>query len=196
MPYCFLDLETTGLDPDKDEILEISWMFTDSRFNVTYMPRTFLVSQRDWQTTWNLIRTNPVVEKMHSESGLLAALANEDVEKVSLDDIYFALERDLARESVGGLIHLAGRSVHFDKGMLLSEDFETLFDDSQPVSFHHRMLDISAVNLFLASSGVETQHLQVVNNSPHRAMHDILADVQYMKNVSGYVREIFEEVAA
>lgn len=196
MTYCFLDIETTGLDPDVDEILEISWMFTDDRFNVTYMPRTFLVEQRDWTRTWRRLNDNKIVYDMHTESGLLAALANDEVGKFSLDAIYDQLSSDLARESVSGLIHLSGRSVHFDKGMLLSADFDALFDDSQPVSFHHRMLDISAINLFLASSGVDTQHLQVVNNSPHRAMHDILADVQYMKNISGYVREIFEEVTA
>ena len=57
MTYCFLDIETTGLDPRRDLMLEISWLFTDSRFNVTYMPRTFLVEQDDWQATWrNWIR--------------------------------------------------------------------------------------------------------------------------------------------
>ena len=34
MTYCFLDLETTGLEPDADTILEIAWVFTDKHFNV------------------------------------------------------------------------------------------------------------------------------------------------------------------
>ena len=189
MTYCFLDIETTGLDPCRDLMLEISWLFTDSRFNVTYMPRTFLVEQDDWQATWRQLNQNEVVRKMHSESGLLAALANDEVEKTSLDDIYHQLESDLGRETLGGLVNLAGRSVHFDKGILLANDFSVLFDDSQRVSFHHRMLDLSAVNLFLASAGVDLHRLQVVNQIPHRAMHDIMADVQYAQNLREYIAE-------
>ena len=189
MTYCFLDIETTGLDPRRDLMLEISWLFTDSRFNVTYMPRTFLVEQDDWQATWRQLNQNEVVHKMHSESGLLAALANDEVEKTSLDDIYHQLESDLGRETLGGLVNLAGRSVHFDKGILLANDFSVLFDDSQRVSFHHRMLDLSAVNLFLASAGVDLHHLQVVNQIPHRAMHDIMADVQYAQNLREFIAE-------
>lgn len=189
MTYCFLDTETTGLDEKNDKMLEISWMFTDQQFNVTYMPRTFLIEQEDWQHTWNRLNSSEVVHKMHTESGLLAALANDEVEKTPLDKVYEILSRDLTREYPHGLIYLAGRSVHFDKKFLLAEEFDLLFDDSQPVSFNHRMLDLSAVNLFLASAGVDTQHLQVVNNLPHRAMHDIMADVQYAKNLREYIGE-------
>lgn len=189
MTYCFLDVETTGLDEEADKMLEISWMFTDPQFSVTYMPRTFLIDQDYWEYTWSRINGNKVIYDMHTESGLLAALANDEVEKTSTEKIFETLKRDLARESVNGLIHLAGRSVHFDKKFLLTEGFDLLFDDSQPVSFHHRMLDLSAVNLFLASAGIDTQHLQVVNNLPHRAMHDIMADVQYAKNLREYIGE-------
>ena len=51
------------------------------------------------------------------------------------------------------------------------------------------MLDLSAVNLFLASAGVDLQHLQVVNQIPHRAMHDIMADVQYAQNLREFIAE-------
>lgn len=189
MTYCFLDIETTGLDPLRDKILEISWMFTDDQFNVTYMPRTFLVDQEDWQGTWHKLNSNMVVYNMHAMTGLLAALANDDTEKTTLDDIYDRLNSDLKRESINGVIHLAGRSVHFDKSFLIANSFHALFDDSLKDSFHHRMLDLSAVNLMLASAGVDIEHLQIINSLPHRAMHDIMADVQYAKNL----RELLAE---
>lgn len=185
MTYCFLDIETTGLDPNTDEILEIAWVFTDDQFNMASAPQSFLVDHEasTWSTVWNRINDNEYVKSMHTASGLLADLANPDKPKLSLDDVYHRLEDQLSERSVDGLTHLAGRSVHFDKSFLLAESFDVLFDDSQPISFHHRMLDLSAVNLMLASCGIDTSEIQVVNLKPHRAIHDAMSDVSYARNI-------------
>lgn len=185
MTYCFLDIETTGLDPLKDEILEVAWVFTDDQFNMASAPQNFLIKHEAeiWANGWDRINGNEYVKTMHAESRLLAELANPDKPKHSLDDVYHRLEQQLAERSVEGLTHLAGRSVHFDKSFLLAESFDVLFDDSQPISFHHRMLDLSAVNLMLASSGIDTSEIQVVNLNPHRAIHDVMADISYARNI-------------
>lgn len=185
MTYCFLDTETTGLDENIDEILEIAWVFTDDRFNMASAPQTYLIDLDEtcWAVAWSRINDNEYVKKMHTDNGLLADLANPDKPKHSLDSIYDRLSRDLADRSLDEPIYLAGRSVHFDKKFLLAESFNPLFDDSQPVSFHHRMLDISAVNLMLASCGIDTSEIQAVNLKPHRAIHDVVADVSYARNI-------------
>jgi len=185
MTYCFLDIETTGLDPLKDEILEVAWSFTDDYFNLASAPQNFLIEHEAdaWANAWYRINGNEYVKAMHTDSGLLAELVNPDKPKHSLDDIYHRLEDQLSDLSVQGIVYLAGRSVHFDKSFLLAEDFDALFDDSQPISFHHRMLDLSAVNLMLASSGIDTSEIQVVNLKPHRAIHDVMADISYARNI-------------
>lgn len=191
MTYCFLDLETTGLEPDADTILEIAWVFTDKHFDLIAPMKSFLVKQRAWDSTWHRLNENDVVHKMHSESGLLAALANKDAEVHDLDDIYRYLEKDLSREGSYGRVHLSGRSVHFDKSFLLAEDFDVLFDDSLSASFYHRMLDLSSVKLMLESAGVDPQQFEVEPiGTVHRAGDDVMNDVLYARSLRSYIEAV------
>lgn len=183
--FCFLDIETTGLDPDKDSILEIAWIFTDEAFSPMSIA-SFLIDHDElgWADVWNRINDNDFIKKMHTESGLLSQLANPDAKKHSLDYVFDVLEDCIRRESVFGLVHLAGRSVHFDKSFLLANDFGVLFDDSQPVSFHHRMLDLTSVKLMLGSAGVDAEAFQgEALHAPHRALNDVKNDVNLARNL-------------
>ena len=183
MTYCFLDIETTGLDPKKDEILEIAWSFTDDQFQPLDEGKSYLISP-NWGEIRNRLNGSSFVEKMHTDSGLLASLANDDLKKHDLDEVWFDLRDDLMAHSANGLIHLAGRSVHFDKSFLMEQGFDSLFDDSQPVSFHHRMFDISAVKLFLDGVSIDSKQFDVVNEQPHRALADVQGDIGWSVNAS------------
>lgn len=187
MTYCFLDIETTGLDPDVDEILEVAWRFTDDHFQNAGLGVSYLVEQRDWNRTWRQLNGNEFVHKMHADSGLLAELANDETTKHTLDEVYDLLTTDIRLLSVGGLIHMAGRSIHFDRDFLIANDFTPLFDDQQPVSFHHRVLDLSSVSMMLTSSGVDTTPLQTVVAKPHRALEDVNGDIEYARNIRGFI---------
>lgn len=187
--FYFLDIETTGLDENQDEILEVAYVVTDEGFNLLY-EREFLIEQEPhWEKTWSRINDNKVVRHMHTASGLLADLANDDKPKTTLDDVYDILERDLRRDSYYGKNILAGRSVHFDKSFLIANDFSVLFDDSQPASFFHRMLDLSAVKVMLEASGIDPSRFEVTNSRPHRAIDDVKADILYAQNISHYLKE-------
>jgi len=186
MTYCFLDIETTGLDENRDRILEIAWVFTDKDFSMLSNAQ-FLVEQANWADSWSRINVNEIVANMHSQSGLLAALANDDLPKTDLDDIYLHLASELEDASrFGEPIHLAGRSVHFDKGFLVANNFDTLFNDKFSNNFHHRMLDISSVKLMLESSGVDTKQFEVESAGAHRAMNDVLGDIGYARNLQSF----------
>lgn len=189
MTYCFLDIETTGLDPNKDEVLEVAWSFTDDTFTALDEGKTYLV-QPSWDRAWNRINSNDIIKKMHTNSGLLAALANPDLLSYDMGEVWFDLRDDLDMHSTNGLIHLAGRSVHFDKSFLLANNFEDLFDDSQPVSFHHRMFDISAIKLFLDSVGIDSKQFDVVNEQPHRALADVQGDIGWATNAKQFVIDV------
>lgn len=188
--FCFLDIETTGLDPREDQILEVAYAFTNEHFQILNS-QSFLVEQDNWDTTWRKLNDNKVVYDMHTKSGLLASLSNDDTEKTTLDDIYHALEDDLSKATLFGPAHLSGRSIHFDKSFLLAFDFDMLFDDSQRISFHHRMLDLSAVKMMLELSGLDPKPFEAVNPNPHRAICDVMADVQYAQNLSSHLKGVF-----
>ena len=62
-----MDLEMTGLDPDKDVIVEIATLVTDDELNVVEEGPSLVIHQSDAI----LATMNQVVVDMHTKSGLL-----------------------------------------------------------------------------------------------------------------------------
>lgn len=179
MSHIFLDVETSGLDPNRDKILEIAWVLTDRRFNAIGVPQTFLVDleDADWSEAWSRINSTKVVEDMHTKSGLLRDINDPYAKFTDLDTIYQKLQDDvLFGNSLDGKVYLTGRSVHFDRAMLLAHNFDGLFDtDGSERLFHHRMLDLSSVKIMAEAAGIEVE--EGINMNPHRAMADVMGDV-------------------
>lgn len=166
--FAFVDLETTGLDPDSDSIIEIAWAFTDEAFNVVGTPTTFLVMpERGW---FSLGSADQAVRDMHSKSGLMDDLMRSDA--VDLDGVAEQMRAQLATLPGHTALHLAGFSVHFDRAFLAANGFRSLLGDW----FHHRHLDLSAVKLLLDAVGVPYE--KPVNERPHRALADVFESIE------------------
>ena len=77
--FAFLDIETTGLSPDDDHILEIAWLLTDSKLEALTPLRSHISehSQGEWQYIWSQLQSNEPVRHMHQESGLLDAIRSQ-----------------------------------------------------------------------------------------------------------------------
>lgn len=162
--FVWIDLETTGLNPDSDEIVEVAWFFSDN-WEWFSFPQSCLVTPT--KQGWELLKQQPV-NQMHTDSGLIADLATkdtlliEDVEDQILEDI----EKYATKYDVNDII-LAGSSVHFDRGFIATE-MQRL---DQRLSYRH--FDVSTLRMFFDGLGY-WELSERDKPSKHRAKHDIV----------------------
>lgn len=175
MKLCWLDLETTGLDPKTDRVLEMAFCWAE-------LERPFDVgSTRQWvfqykPTAEDLGRLHPKVLAMHTGSGLLASCA-----------IASALLRDVSEElaleipdvaDVDQKPVLAGSSVHFDHGFL--KQHAPLLASR----FSHRHYDVSAIKLFCRGMGMP----KLPRAEAHRAAADVVESIDHARTCENWIR--------
>lgn len=172
----WIDIETSGLDPNKDTILEVAVMVSDFsnpfdihplyhavlNFNVT-PPEP--IGYRDGRP----YKMDGTVWEMHTKNGLFSECSNsklriEDAEKVLLDLI--PEEQDRKERPI-----LAGSTVHFDRSFL-KVHMPTLEQ-----RFIHRHFDVSSIKLLCQSLGMR----EILKAEAHRAKDDILESVAHAK---------------
>lgn len=137
----WLDVETTGLLPDKDVILEVGVRITDIEGN-NIDEVTSIVWDQDW--SWKLAR-NEAVFNMHAASGLVDEL--NDLTKRSDRDMYNAymvsagmhkwIAERLGEDNLG-VLPMAGNSVHYDRSFVAVHMPKLL------TAWHYRNLDMSS----------------------------------------------------
>lgn len=175
-----LDIETTGLDPDEDFILEIAWQVLGEGLNPRSDAQSYIVDhESDWAGVFHALRHAPtVVRTMHANSGLSADLLSSGVgDTATLAAIAQRITEDLrvATSSLGSdtKIHLMGFSPQFDKSFLAQKSaFDSLLSESTYTGLNHRMFDLSSVKIAYDVAGLDLPG-DWVNDKPHRAINDI-----------------------
>ena len=198
MIWC--DLETTGLDPKKDCMLEVAIVLTDKNLNELMHYHRLIKSPCSFDTLVGMMPYE--VLKMHMESGLLGEL-NEQY-KLHKDSEYRselatpkALAEDLGQicerasiwedHKVSRRPPLAGSTIGFDRSFLVSH----LGHGWVSHYLSHRSIDVSSIRE-LAERWAPT----VFENRPkdiekkHRATGDVLASIDMLRYfvASGFVR--------
>lgn len=186
----WLDLETEGLDPSADRILEVAWKFTNQNLQAISHTKSEVV----WWDEYALDtrRWHEVVLEMHTDSGLLKALNQKD-QCVPLGDIEQAIMRQVKaiaeQDKAGGpktIFQLAGASVHFDKSFL-KVDMPDLHE-----LLHHRVYDTSTLKTFFESAGMDHA---IVNQGQHRAANDLRECLEVARQYRTHVRAQAQAIA-
>jgi oligoribonuclease len=162
--FVFIDLETTGLDPVYDEILEVGIVIASDEFEIISC-----FSVQVWSpTARSKLVTNDFVWKMHIKNGLVDACEEKGVPvEVAEEDIL----RRLDEYSWDPNIPMGGNGVHFDRAFL------KVYMPKLHDWFHYRNLDVSPFKQLHAMIQPETLNL---GNEDHRALPDAIEDVQQM----------------
>lgn len=174
--FAWLDLETTGLNPQKDHILEIAVVVTDAQLNQIDSFES-VVANREY------LSINPFVTKMHLNSGLFNSLqqAALNYQAISVDDIQNQLVSFLRKYPP---LILAGLSVHFDKEFLRAH-MPAVFG-----LFSHKLFDASTLKMAARAWGPDMPEYDFGGNQPaHRATADCLEAIEVARH---YKRILFD----
>jgi len=173
----WLDLEMTGLDPDKERIIEIAILITDENLAVLAEGPDLIVHQeQDFLSamdTWN--------RKHHGESGLLEKVRATKVSEAEAEDRVMAF---LQANIPAGKVPLAGNSIHQDRAFLAR--YMPRIDRF----FHYRNIDVSTVKELAMRWFPEAFSRRPRKKQAHRAMDDILESIAELRF---YREAIFKE---
>lgn len=128
----WIDLEMTGLDPNKERIIEIATIVTDCDLNVieegpvmaVNQPTALLDAMDEWCT------------RTHGASGLTQRVIDS---KVTVAEAEAATLAFLRRHIAEGASPMCGNSVHQDRRFMVNEMPEL------EAFFHYRNLDVSTL---------------------------------------------------
>lgn len=181
----WVDIETTGLEPDQGRPLEIGVMVT--------RPDLFIVSQQHFFVgpvpTEEEIATWPeAVQKMHADSNLLRAMRIQRMlagQMPSAEEVDFYLFDWLSRSYPEGNLMLAGSSVEFDRRWMKAHFPKTA------ALFHYRAADVSAMRELLRRwfpTFDKDMESAPEPSKKHRSMSDLLDSLELAAFMQGYVK--------
>lgn len=157
----WVDLEMTGLDPQKDEICEIAVVVTDAQLTVKDVGIDLLVRPSDAA----LERMNDQVRKLHTKSGLLEELTQATRTVGEAEREVLAYIQQHVKEPMS--TPLCGNSIGVDRGFL------ACYMPSVNEFLHYRNIDVSSIKELCRRWYPEVFAQAPKKKEAHRAMDDI-----------------------
>jgi oligoribonuclease len=175
-----MDLEMTGLDVDRDVIVEIATLITDDELTVVAEGPDLVVSA----TPEQLATMGDFVRDMHTKSGLLSAI---EASTTSLEEAATAtLDFIRAHVAEPRTVPLAGNSIGTDRRFLAAQ--MPAIEDY----LHYRSVDVSTVKELVRRWYPEVAKAAPDKTGGHRAMDDIRESVA---ELTYYRQTVFQPTA-
>jgi oligoribonuclease len=165
----WIDCEMTGLDLQRDALIEVAVVVTDADLNllddgldvVIHAPGELLDSMV------------PVVRDMHAASGLTELVRSSTVTMAEAEKL--VLDYIVAHVPQRGVAPLCGNSIATDRNFL-ARDMPALDDH-----LHYRMIDVSSVKELARRWYPRVYWAQPAKGLSHRALADIRESVQELR---------------
>jgi len=178
----WMDLEMTGLDPERHVIVEIATLVTDDDLNIVAEGPDLVIFQPDEA----LSEMDDFVTNMHTTSGLLelikaSTVSHDDAMQQTLDFIKLHSPEPMK-------IPLCGNSIRTDRTFLAKymPDIENWL--------HYRCVDVSTVKELVKRWNPGLEHARPKSEGiTHRAMDDICNSVAELKFYRDKVFRTVEE---
>ena len=169
----WLDMEMTGLDPDKDRIIELAMVITNSQLEIVAESAVWVVHQSDaildGMDDWN--------KKTHGKSGLIDKVKTSVLGETEVE----AQAHDFLKRYVP-----AGKSPMCGNSICQDRRFMARYMPKLEAYFHYRNLDVSTLKELCKRWAPEIAK-GVKKGGKHEALADIYESIEELK----YYRESF-----
>ena len=169
----WIDMEMTGLVPERDRIIEVALIVTDARLQTVAEAPVWVVHQDDAvlaaMDSWN--------QSTHGKSGLIEKVKASTLDEAAVESAALAF---LAQHVGPKMSPMCGNSICQDRRVLARwmprlEDW-----------FHYRNLDVSTLKEL-----VRRWKPELMKGIPKEGKHEALADVMESIQELAYYREHF-----
>ncbi len=165
----WIDCEMSGLNVEKEVIIECAAIVTDLNFNevenyhsVIRQPQHYITNMDDWN------------KKHHKESGLIDQIPNGKDPSMVEEELCHMLDKHFPKERAV----LAGNSIAQDR-LFIDRYFKTF-----SAKLHYRMLDVTSWKIIFK----DKYKITYEKKNSHRALDDIYESINELKYYLSYLR--------
>lgn len=177
-PLVWVDMEMSGLVPERDRIIEVAIVVTDGDLNTIAEAPVWVVHQADevldGMDSWN--------KATHGKSGLIDKVRASKFTEAEVEEAILAFLKPLVP---AGTAPLAGNTVHQDRRFMAR--YMPAFESY----LHYRIVDVSTLKEL-----ARRWRPDVVTSLVKEAKHEALADVYDSINELRHYREHFLRLEA
>jgi oligoribonuclease len=164
----WVDLEMTGLDVEKENIIEIATVVTDAQLNEIAAGPDLVIHQSDEllnaMDEWNT--------RQHGKSGLTQAVRDS---KITLEQAEQQTLDFLKQHVAPGKSPMCGNTIYMDRKFLAK------YMPKLEAFFHYRHIDVSTLKE-LAKRWQPDAVTKKEENSEHRALSDIRESIEELRH--------------